>query len=204
MKSNKLTSQLIYDPEIEPFYTSEIKHNDRNIVIYDLDKHCNRHLLARNTFIIEYYTTNSECLITPKVFAENLHLTDDKVLEQYYLTQHDARQKFNSKILVLSGVTIAFIIALILILLGIVKVNPLFLTIPYAIYYFNLHFIQKNKVLKNSYIYYIRELQKEYSNETILNNLDCIIEYTKEIDYMDHKLKMKTINHFASLKNLVK
>lgn len=203
MKAKKLTSNLIYDPDIEPFYTSEIKHNDRDIVIYDLDKHCNKTLLARYAFIIEYYTDKSECLIAPKVFAENLHLTDDKVLEQYYITQHQARNKYNSKIVMLSGLTILFIIALVLVILGILKLNPLFLTIPYALYYINVQFIQKNLVLKNSYSNYIKVLENEYSKETVRDNLDSIIEYTKEIDYMDYKTKMRTINHFEKLRNLL-
>lgn len=203
MKNIPNQTNLTYDPNIKPFYKSEIKYNDKPILLYDLDVHCNNLLLAKNSFMVEYYTPKNECLIIPKVFAQNLFLTDENILDSYIKTQQSARDKIKNQKSILSVITIIYIFIVIISVFKLFDFNLIYITIPYVLFYLYTYFFQKNRILKNSYKNFIYILTKKHSNELVNNNIDNIIEHTKTLNYMNNKQKLKTTKHFESLKTMV-
>lgn len=203
MKENKNQINFTYDPKIQPFFKSEIEINDKHVLLYDLDEHCNNLLLARRGFMTEYYTQENECLILPKPFAQNLYLTDESILDSYMKTQQAARDSIKKDLATLSVITLLFIGVAILSIFRIFEFNLLYVTIPFAIFYVYTYFFKKNIRLKKSYENFIYILTQKYSNEEISKNIDNIIDHTQTLSYMDEKQKIKTIHHFARLKNLI-
>lgn len=204
MKENKNQTNFTYDPNLKPFYKSNIKVNDKHVLIYDLDVHCNNLLLARKGFMTEYYTEKNECLILPKEFAQNLYLTDDNILDTYMKTQQSARDSIKSDLSVIAIVTFLYIVVAVLSVFGILVFNLLYVTIPYALFYGYTYFLKKNVRLRKSYQNFIYILTKKYPKQEIVQNIENIIEHTKTLNYMDEKQKLKTINHFVNLQKLIK
>lgn len=202
MKKNQTTS-LTYDPNLEPFYKSKVKYNDKYILLYDLDTHCNNLLLSKKSFMVEYYNNKNEALIIPKLFAENLYLTDDNILDTYIKTQQSAREKIKRQMETLSVVTLLYIIIAVLSIFNLIKFSLLFVTIPFVIFYAYMYFYKKNQALKISYKNYIYILTKKYGDEVIIQNLKNIMAHAKELDYMYPKQKLRTIKHFQNLENLI-
>ncbi len=133
MKKNQIKTTLTYDPNLESFYKSNKKYNDKYILLYDLDTHCNNMLLARKSFMTEYYNDKNECLIIPKLFAQNLFLTDDNILDTYIKTQQAARDKITRQMNTLSIVTLLYILIAILSIFNIISFSLLYVTIPFFI-----------------------------------------------------------------------
>ncbi|MFV0499405.1 MAG: hypothetical protein ACK5NF_05180 [Bacilli bacterium] len=201
-----MNANMIYDSKIEPFYESKILHNNKKILLYDLDNHSNNTILSKKTYIIEYYTPKNECLILPKCFAEKLYLTDDKILSAYFKTQQEGRHIISKNMKLLSIISLIYFILVIINLFLTNELLQKFLllsTIPFVIYYVYSYFFYKNKVSKYTNKLFIKALTDSYSKGQIKNNINDIIEKAKILNYMHDKQKLRTINNFENLSKFI-
>lgn len=198
---------MTYDEQLEIIHETKSVVYNKTIKIYNLDNHVNKRDLAKISHIVEYYTTQNECLIAPKIIIDNLYLTDDDIIIEYIKLQRKLR---NSEIISkkVSYLTTLFLLLYVLaITMNILNFNQTFnyliLLILLVLVLFSLVFL-KSIFLKTHYKCFLKTLVKKYSKQTVIDNFNNIINNFQKNEYFEENQIINTKNHYASLIVLVK
>ncbi len=195
---------LTYDPNLKPFYVSKAKVNNKQVQLFDLDVHCNNLILVKRSHLTEYYNEKFENIIIPKTFAENLHLTNDNIIDLYMKTQAAAREKIEKQAIYVSVITFIYVIVAVASIFNFIDINLAVIAVFFGLFYVYFHFIRKSIEIAKGHKNFIYALTKKYSSEEIVNNINNIIAYTNEINYMTLKQKTRTVKHFSKLQEIAK
>lgn len=202
-KQQTYSISFTYDPNINPYYKSNTKFNNKKVLVYNLDEHCNNLVLAKDAFLIEYFTDKNECILTPEIIINNMHLNDDDILHAYFETQQNARNTIQKHKSILSVVTLALIFVILAIMFSIIKINTMFIAVPLLLYFLFVMFPLKNYILKRSYKDFIKALKNKETDTNLIDNFNTVINKVETLDYMTQEQKNSTKKHFRQLIKIV-
>lgn len=203
----KNQADITYDPNISPYYSSNIQINNKDVLVYNMDEHINKEELAKISHIVEYGNIKNECLVTPKIIIENLFLNNDETINEYFTLQ----KKLRSSVVIAKKI-IYFICLILLIYLLANTINYINFSLWINVTVISLlivsiiigMFFSQSMLLKANYKSYVNKLAIIYTKEKVINNFQKIVDNIESVDYFDSAQIVITKNHYASLIQLLK
>ncbi len=204
-KNNQI--DVTYDPNITPYYEGTTKLDNKSVLVYNMDEHQNKNQLSKISHIVEFYTVKSECIVTPKLIIDNLFLTDDETIIDYFNIQVKLRKG------VIRTKQFTYIMGIILLTYLIGKtiqyiqvdtwlnftiIGGLLLCIVFGL------FFSQARLLKKQYANFTKQLVDKFTRDVVIEKFQTIIDNVDEIDYFEEFQKTNTKNHYASLIEIIK